>query len=75
MCKLFLLNCRVSSDPEVKHYSGNFELWGGGPTYGVESVYSKKKYLNINLIDLMSIITNPVNRLPMDEFNNINELK
>nr|BEV21232.1 Ycf2 [Taraxacum albidum]BEV21294.1 Ycf2 [Taraxacum albidum] len=42
---------------------GNMPL-GGGP--GVKSIRSKKKYLNINLIDiidLISIIPNPINRI------------
>nr|YP_010330720.1 hypothetical protein RF2 [Pilea dolichocarpa]YP_010330737.1 hypothetical protein RF2 [Pilea dolichocarpa]UNY33859.1 hypothetical protein RF2 [Pilea dolichocarpa]UNY33876.1 hypothetical protein RF2 [Pilea dolichocarpa] len=30
--------------------SGGNMLWGGGPTYGVKSIRSKKKYLNINRI-------------------------
>nr|YP_009767955.1 Ycf2 [Pterogyne nitens]YP_009767972.1 Ycf2 [Pterogyne nitens]QIS98573.1 Ycf2 [Pterogyne nitens]QIS98590.1 Ycf2 [Pterogyne nitens] len=34
-------------------------LGGGGPAYGVKSIRSKKKYLN--LIDLISIIPNPIN--------------
>jgi hypothetical protein len=43
-------------------------LLGGGPAYGVKSMRSssKKKYLNINLIDivdLISIIPNPINRI------------
>ena len=38
-------------------------LWGGGPAYGGKSIHSKKKYLNINLIDLMSIMPNPINRI------------
>ncbi|MFQ6644647.1 hypothetical protein Gotur_020562, partial [Gossypium turneri] len=41
-------------------------LWGGGLTYGVKSIRSKKKYLNINLIDiidLISIIPNSINRI------------
>ncbi|MBA0837670.1 hypothetical protein Goarm_009808 [Gossypium armourianum] len=33
------------------------------PTYGVKSIRSKKKHLNINLIDLISIIPNPINRI------------
>ena len=37
--------------------NGNM-LWGGGPAYGVKSIRSKKKYLNINL---MSNIPNPIN--------------
>nr|YP_010179504.1 hypothetical chloroplast RF21 [Allium plurifoliatum]YP_010179522.1 hypothetical chloroplast RF21 [Allium plurifoliatum]QUV76121.1 hypothetical chloroplast RF21 [Allium plurifoliatum]QUV76139.1 hypothetical chloroplast RF21 [Allium plurifoliatum] len=43
-------------------FGGNM-LLGGGPTYGVKSVCSKKKYLNINLIDLISIIPNSINRI------------
>nr|YP_009572075.1 Ycf2 [Veratrum japonicum]YP_009572093.1 Ycf2 [Veratrum japonicum]YP_010309024.1 Ycf2 [Veratrum schindleri]YP_010309042.1 Ycf2 [Veratrum schindleri]QBI37666.1 Ycf2 [Veratrum japonicum]QBI37686.1 Ycf2 [Veratrum japonicum]QSV09097.1 Ycf2 [Veratrum schindleri]QSV09098.1 Ycf2 [Veratrum schindleri] len=43
-------------------YGGNM-LLGGGPAYGVKSIRSKKKYLNINLIDLISIIPNPINRI------------
>nr|YP_010458452.1 hypothetical protein RF2 [Loeseneriella lenticellata]YP_010458471.1 hypothetical protein RF2 [Loeseneriella lenticellata]UUA69957.1 hypothetical protein RF2 [Loeseneriella lenticellata]UUA69958.1 hypothetical protein RF2 [Loeseneriella lenticellata] len=43
--------------------SGDNMLWGGGPAYGVKSIRSKKKYLNINLIDLISIIPNPINRI------------
>ncbi|MBA0624464.1 hypothetical protein Godav_009821 [Gossypium davidsonii] len=33
------------------------------PTYEVKSIRSKKKYLNINLIDLISIIPNLINRI------------
>nr|WCR63274.1 hypothetical chloroplast RF21 [Trigonella foenum-graecum] len=40
--------------------SGN-TLRDGGPAYGVKSIRSKKKYLN--LIDLISIIPNPINRI------------
>uniref|UniRef100_UPI0031F4186F hypothetical chloroplast RF21 n=1 Tax=Platylobium parviflorum TaxID=3041830 RepID=UPI0031F4186F len=40
--------------------AGNM-LWGGGPYYGVKSIRSKKKYWN--LIDLISIILNPINRI------------
>uniref|UniRef100_A0AAU6N8C4 Protein Ycf2 n=1 Tax=Potentilla sinonivea TaxID=3121463 RepID=A0AAU6N8C4_9ROSA len=46
--------------------SGGNMLWGGGPTYGVKPIRSKKKYLNINLIDIIdfiSIIPNPINRI------------
>nr|UUF92536.1 hypothetical protein RF2 [Allium fasciculatum]UUF92537.1 hypothetical protein RF2 [Allium fasciculatum] len=43
-------------------FGGNM-LLGGGPTYGVKSICSKKKYLNRNLIDLISIIPNPINRI------------
>nr|USG53786.1 hypothetical protein RF2 [Nanocnide lobata]USG53803.1 hypothetical protein RF2 [Nanocnide lobata] len=44
--------------------SGGNMLGGGGP--GVKSIRSKKKYLNINLIDMIdfiSIIPNPINRI------------
>nr|YP_008999976.1 hypothetical chloroplast RF21 [Agrostemma githago]YP_008999993.1 hypothetical chloroplast RF21 [Agrostemma githago]AGZ17967.1 hypothetical chloroplast RF21 [Agrostemma githago]AGZ17984.1 hypothetical chloroplast RF21 [Agrostemma githago] len=44
---------------------GNMPL-GGGPAYGVKSIRSNKKDLNINLIDiidLISIIPNPINRI------------
>nr|YP_010240906.1 Ycf2 [Rubus longisepalus]YP_010240924.1 Ycf2 [Rubus longisepalus]QTG40314.1 Ycf2 [Rubus longisepalus]QTG40332.1 Ycf2 [Rubus longisepalus] len=46
--------------------SGGNMLWGGGPAYGVKSIRSKKKYLNINIIDIInfiSIIPNPINRI------------
>nr|YP_010291581.1 hypothetical protein RF2 [Rapatea paludosa]YP_010291598.1 hypothetical protein RF2 [Rapatea paludosa]ULQ67588.1 hypothetical protein RF2 [Rapatea paludosa]ULQ67605.1 hypothetical protein RF2 [Rapatea paludosa] len=43
--------------------SGGNMLLGGGPAYGVKSIRSKKKYLNINFIDLISIIPNPINRI------------
>ncbi|KAJ7003017.1 Ycf2 [Populus alba x Populus x berolinensis] len=43
--------------------SGGNMLWGGGPAYKVKSIRSKKKFLNINLIDLISIIPNPINRI------------
>nr|YP_010397446.1 Ycf2 [Illicium simonsii]UQJ77579.1 Ycf2 [Illicium simonsii] len=41
--------------------SGGNILLGGGPTYGVKSIRFKKKDLNINLIDIISIISNPIN--------------
>nr|YP_010632156.1 hypothetical protein Ycf2 [Monocostus uniflorus]YP_010632174.1 hypothetical protein Ycf2 [Monocostus uniflorus]WBP62198.1 hypothetical protein Ycf2 [Monocostus uniflorus]WBP62216.1 hypothetical protein Ycf2 [Monocostus uniflorus] len=47
---------------EIRASGGNM-LLGGGPAYGVKSIRSKKKYLNINLIDLISIIPNPINRI------------
>nr|YP_009019931.1 hypothetical chloroplast RF21 [Azadirachta indica]YP_009019949.1 hypothetical chloroplast RF21 [Azadirachta indica]AHJ91361.1 hypothetical chloroplast RF21 [Azadirachta indica]AHJ91380.1 hypothetical chloroplast RF21 [Azadirachta indica]UJH19875.1 Ycf2 [Azadirachta indica]UJH19903.1 Ycf2 [Azadirachta indica] len=43
-------------------FGGNM-LWGGGPADGVKSIHSKTKDLNINLIDLISIIPNPINRI------------
>nr|AGW04483.1 hypothetical chloroplast protein [Astephanus triflorus] len=48
------------------------EIWGFasggnmlGPAYGVKSIRSKKKkkYLNINLIDIVDLIRNPINRI------------
>ena len=41
--------------------SGGNMLRGGGPAYGVKSIRSKKK--DFNLIDLISIIPNPINRI------------
>nr|YP_009556053.1 hypothetical protein RF2 [Sarcobatus vermiculatus]YP_009556070.1 hypothetical protein RF2 [Sarcobatus vermiculatus]QBC69849.1 hypothetical protein RF2 [Sarcobatus vermiculatus]QBC69850.1 hypothetical protein RF2 [Sarcobatus vermiculatus]QBE88282.1 hypothetical chloroplast RF2 [Sarcobatus vermiculatus]QBE88302.1 hypothetical chloroplast RF2 [Sarcobatus vermiculatus] len=43
--------------------SGGNMLLGGGPAYGVKSIRPKKKDLNINLINLISIIPNPINRI------------
>ncbi|KAL5555600.1 hypothetical protein UlMin_037836 [Ulmus minor] len=43
--------------------SGGNTLWDGGPAYGVKSICSKKKYLNINLIDFISMIPNPINQI------------
>nr|YP_010926015.1 Ycf2 [Swertia davidii]YP_010926034.1 Ycf2 [Swertia davidii]WKF19515.1 Ycf2 [Swertia davidii]WKF19534.1 Ycf2 [Swertia davidii] len=34
-----------------------------GPVYGVKSIRSKKKYLNINLIDIVDLIPNSINRI------------
>nr|YP_010176682.1 Ycf2 protein [Duranta erecta]YP_010176699.1 Ycf2 protein [Duranta erecta]QSQ72440.1 Ycf2 protein [Duranta erecta]QSQ72457.1 Ycf2 protein [Duranta erecta] len=44
------------------------EIWASvgnmlGPAYGVKSIRSKKKYLNINLIDIIDLIPNPINRI------------
>nr|YP_009389718.1 ycf2 protein [Silene wilfordii]YP_009389736.1 ycf2 protein [Silene wilfordii]ANG08147.1 ycf2 protein [Silene wilfordii]ANG08165.1 ycf2 protein [Silene wilfordii] len=41
---------------------GNMAL-GGGPAYGVKSIRSNIKDLTMNLIDLISIIPNPINRI------------
>nr|QUB02887.1 hypothetical chloroplast RF21 [Weldenia candida]QUB02904.1 hypothetical chloroplast RF21 [Weldenia candida] len=43
--------------------SGGNMLLGGGPAYGVKSIRSKKNYLNSKLIDLISIVPNPINRI------------
>nr|YP_010566583.1 hypothetical protein RF2 [Medicago heyniana]UZC32050.1 hypothetical protein RF2 [Medicago heyniana] len=37
------------------------EQWGGGPADGVKSIRSKKK--DLNLIDLIRILPNPINRI------------
>jgi hypothetical protein len=61
---LFLVGLEQLGDSieEIWGYaSGGNMLWGGGPAYVVKSIRSKKKYLNINLIDLISIIPNPIN--------------
>nr|YP_009735334.1 hypothetical chloroplast RF21 [Pterocarya stenoptera]YP_009735355.1 hypothetical chloroplast RF21 [Pterocarya stenoptera]YP_010926670.1 hypothetical chloroplast RF21 [Pterocarya x rehderiana]YP_010926690.1 hypothetical chloroplast RF21 [Pterocarya x rehderiana]YP_010926758.1 hypothetical chloroplast RF21 [Pterocarya rhoifolia]YP_010926777.1 hypothetical chloroplast RF21 [Pterocarya rhoifolia]YP_011002396.1 hypothetical chloroplast RF21 [Pterocarya macroptera]YP_011002418.1 hypothetical ch len=63
---LFLVALEQLGDSieEIRGYaSGGNMLWGGSPAYGVKSIRSKKKYLNINLIDLISIIPNPINRI------------
>ncbi|KAG5630799.1 hypothetical protein H5410_002516 [Solanum commersonii] len=46
------------------------EIWGSasggnmlGPAYGVKSIRSKKKYWNINLIEIIDLIPNPINRI------------
>nr|UDZ61533.1 hypothetical protein RF2 [Ranalisma rostratum]UDZ61534.1 hypothetical protein RF2 [Ranalisma rostratum] len=53
---------------EIRRYAfGGNMLLGRGPSYGVKSIRYKKKYWkkhwNINLIDLISIIPNPINRI------------
>ncbi|KAG6750212.1 hypothetical protein POTOM_047304 [Populus tomentosa] len=63
---LFLVALEQLGDllEEIRGFaSGGNMLWGGGPAYGVKSIRSKKKFLNINLIDLISIIPNPINRI------------
>nr|WEG89384.1 hypothetical chloroplast RF21 [Amana sp. MW-2023b]WEG89385.1 hypothetical chloroplast RF21 [Amana sp. MW-2023b] len=60
----WLKNLFLVALEEIRGFaSGGNMLWGGGPAYGVKSIRSKKKYLNINLIDLISIIPNPINRI------------
>ena len=61
---LFLVALKQLGDSLEKirgSVSGGNMLWGGGPAYGVKSIRSKKKYWN--LIDLISIIPNPINRI------------
>nr|YP_009661882.1 Ycf2 [Mimosa pudica]YP_009661900.1 Ycf2 [Mimosa pudica]QCT83227.1 Ycf2 [Mimosa pudica]QCT83245.1 Ycf2 [Mimosa pudica] len=61
---LFLVALKQLGDSLEKirgSVSGGNMLWGGGPAYGVKSIRSKKKYFN--LIDLISIIPNPINRI------------
>ena len=64
---LFLVALEQLGDSleEIRGSGGNM-LWGSDPAYGVKSIRSKKKYLNINfidIIDLISIIPNPINRI------------
>nr|YP_011009761.1 hypothetical chloroplast RF21 [Sieruela rutidosperma]YP_011009778.1 hypothetical chloroplast RF21 [Sieruela rutidosperma]WPW43020.1 hypothetical chloroplast RF21 [Sieruela rutidosperma]WPW43038.1 hypothetical chloroplast RF21 [Sieruela rutidosperma] len=64
---LFLVALEQLGDclEEIRGSGGNM-LWGGDPAYGVKSIRSKKKDLNINfidIIDLISIIPNPINRI------------
>ncbi|TKY49579.1 Ycf2 protein [Spatholobus suberectus] len=61
---LFLVALEQLGDSleEIRSFAfGGNMLWGGGPAYGVKSIRSKKKYWN--LIDLISIIPNPINRI------------
>nr|SFV96892.1 Ycf2 [Ionopsidium abulense]SFV96910.1 Ycf2 [Ionopsidium abulense] len=64
---LFLVALEQLGDclEEIRGSGGNM-LWGGDPAYGVKSIRSKKKNLKINfidIIDLISIIPNPINRI------------
>nr|YP_009356823.1 hypothetical protein [Aethionema arabicum]YP_009356841.1 hypothetical protein [Aethionema arabicum]AQV10986.1 hypothetical protein [Aethionema arabicum]AQV11004.1 hypothetical protein [Aethionema arabicum] len=64
---LFLVALEQLGDclEEIRGSGGNM-LWGGDPAYGVKSIRSKKKDFNINfidIIDLISIIPNPINRI------------
>nr|YP_009920489.1 Ycf2 [Crateva unilocularis]YP_009920509.1 Ycf2 [Crateva unilocularis]QMQ99646.1 Ycf2 [Crateva unilocularis]QMQ99666.1 Ycf2 [Crateva unilocularis] len=64
---LFLVALEQLGDclEEIRGSGGNM-LWGGDPAYGVKSIRSKKNDLNINfidIIDLISIIPNPINRI------------
>nr|YP_009114912.1 hypothetical chloroplast RF21 [Thalictrum coreanum]YP_009114928.1 hypothetical chloroplast RF21 [Thalictrum coreanum]AIX03560.1 hypothetical chloroplast RF21 [Thalictrum coreanum]AIX03576.1 hypothetical chloroplast RF21 [Thalictrum coreanum] len=66
MIPSYMIELRKLLDGYPTSYGGNMLLGGGGPAYGVKSIRSKKKYLNINLIDiidLISIIPNPINRI------------
>ncbi|KAH0849427.1 hypothetical protein HID58_096411 [Brassica napus] len=64
---LFLVALEQLGDclEEIRGSGGNM-LWGGDPAYGVKSIRSKKTDLKINfidIIDLISIIPNPINRI------------
>ena len=39
-------------------------LLGGSPTYRVKSINSKKKYLNINLIDIIDLVAESLSYTP-----------
>nr|YP_010725605.1 hypothetical chloroplast RF21 [Ellisiophyllum pinnatum]WDY12506.1 hypothetical chloroplast RF21 [Ellisiophyllum pinnatum] len=58
---LFLVALEQLGDSleEIRTSGGNVL----GPAYGVKSIRSKKKYLNINLIDIIDLIPNPINRI------------
>ncbi|KAK4487779.1 hypothetical protein RD792_005535 [Penstemon davidsonii] len=58
---LFLVPLEQLGDSleEIRASGGNIL----GPAYGVKSIRSKKKYLNINLIDIIDLIPNPINRI------------
>nr|YP_010484390.1 Ycf2 [Tamarix laxa]YP_010484406.1 Ycf2 [Tamarix laxa]UVW79610.1 Ycf2 [Tamarix laxa]UVW79611.1 Ycf2 [Tamarix laxa] len=64
---LFLVSLeQLGNSLEEIRGSASGVLLGGGPAYGVKSIRSKKKDLNINLIDiidLIRIIPNPINRI------------
>nr|WOC90959.1 hypothetical chloroplast RF21 [Utricularia arenaria]WOC90978.1 hypothetical chloroplast RF21 [Utricularia arenaria] len=58
---LFLVALEQLGDSleEIRASGGNVL----GPAYGVKPIRSKKKYLNINLIDIIDLIPNPINRI------------
>ena len=57
-------NCSKKIARKLRGYAsdGNM-LLGGGTAYGVKSIRSRNKYLKINLMDLISVIPNPDNRV------------
>nr|QPC56541.1 Ycf2 [Schisandra sphenanthera] len=64
--KLFLVALEQLEDFMEKIWgsvSGGNMLLGGGPAYGIKSILFKKKDLNINFIDTISIISNPINSI------------
>nr|YP_009747743.1 Ycf2 protein [Lecanorchis japonica]YP_009747747.1 Ycf2 protein [Lecanorchis japonica]QII89423.1 Ycf2 protein [Lecanorchis japonica]QII89427.1 Ycf2 protein [Lecanorchis japonica] len=62
--KLFQVFLKKLGDSlEAMRGFGVNTLLGGGPAYGVKSMRSQNKYWRINLIDLVSIIPNPINRI------------
>nr|VDD22482.1 unnamed protein product [Brassica rapa] len=72
---LFLVALEQLGDclEEIRGSGGNM-LWGGDPAYGVKSIRSKKTDLKINfidIIDLISIIPNPINRIFFREIRDI----
>nr|YP_010575694.1 Ycf2 protein [Xylanche himalaica]YP_010575702.1 Ycf2 protein [Xylanche himalaica]UZN42927.1 Ycf2 protein [Xylanche himalaica]UZN42935.1 Ycf2 protein [Xylanche himalaica] len=58
---LFLVALEQLGDSleEIRASGGNML----GPAYGVKSIRSKNKYLNINLINIIDLIPNPINRI------------
>nr|ANP25646.1 Ycf2 [Schisandra chinensis] len=64
--KLFLVALEQLEDFMEKIWgsvSGGNMLLGGGPAYGIKSILFKKKDFNINFIDTISIISNPINSI------------
>nr|YP_009450099.1 hypothetical chloroplast RF2 [Burmannia championii]YP_009450106.1 hypothetical chloroplast RF2 [Burmannia championii]ANK36296.1 hypothetical chloroplast RF2 [Burmannia championii]ANK36303.1 hypothetical chloroplast RF2 [Burmannia championii] len=60
---LFLVALEQLGDSmeEIRVSGGNMLLVGGDPAYGIKSICSKK--WGSNLIDLISVIPNPINRI------------
>ncbi|KAL3524848.1 hypothetical protein ACH5RR_013220 [Cinchona calisaya] len=60
---LFLVALEQLGDSleEIRGFASSGNMLG--PAYGVKSIRSKKKYLNINLIDIVDLIPNPINRI------------
>ncbi|KAL3516538.1 hypothetical protein ACH5RR_023440 [Cinchona calisaya] len=62
----WLRNRWAEEDKSEEHLTWSSIAYGGdmlSPAYGVNSIRPKKKYLNINLIDIVNLIPNPINRI------------
>ncbi|KAL3502436.1 hypothetical protein ACH5RR_036885, partial [Cinchona calisaya] len=60
---LFLVALEQFGDSleEIRDFSSGGNMLG--PAYGVKSIHSKKKYLNINLTDIVDLTPNLINRI------------